>query len=181
MSIQKVGLSIILVAIFCIMLISRNLPKISPPSKIHAPPFLNEVVAKDAFLSKVRPPVNAAVHAVVLSKKHRRSRKKQHEGRHAPFCYCVSKRMTKRGIAEPLHAQITTARLTVCKVGVFSREISQLSKIPLPSFRSHLHSSPMGVFLREISQLSKIRPPPGSIFERLRKKNVQVFVQYALC
>ena len=141
-------------AIFCIMLIYRNLPKISPPSKIRPPPFLNEVVAKDAFLSKVCPPINATVHAVLLSKKHRRSRKKQHEGRHAPFCYCLSKRMTKRGIAEPLHVQITRARLTACKVGVFSREISQLSKI---------------------------RPPPGSIFERLRKKIVQVFVKYALC
>ena len=56
----------------------------------------------------------------------------------------------KRGIAESLHAQITRARLTACEVGVFSREISQLSKIrPHPSFRSHLSSSPMGVFSRD--------------------------------
>ena len=42
-----------------------NPPKISPPSKIRPPPFLNEVVAKGAFLSKVRPPIYAAVHAVM--------------------------------------------------------------------------------------------------------------------
>ena len=64
-------------------------------------------------------------------------------------CYCISKRMT-RGIEESLHAQITRARLTACEVGVFSREISQLSKIrPPPSFRSHLSSSPMGVLSRD--------------------------------
>ena len=47
-----------------------NLLKISPPSKIRPPPFLNEVVAKGAFLSKVHPPIYATVHAVMLSKKH---------------------------------------------------------------------------------------------------------------
>ena len=30
----------------------------------------------------------------------------------------------KRGIEESLHVQITRARLTVCEVGIFSREIS---------------------------------------------------------
>ena len=56
----------------------------------------------------------------------------------------------KSGIEESLHVQITRARLTACEVGVFSREISQLSKIhPPPSFRSHLSSSPMGVFSRD--------------------------------
>ena len=57
-----------------------------------------------------------------------------------------------RGNAESLHVQITRTRLTACEVGVhvFSREISQLSKIrPPPSFMSHLGSSPMGVFLRD--------------------------------
>ena len=38
----------------CIM-IYRTLPKIGPPSKISPPPFLNEVVAKGAFLSKTMP------------------------------------------------------------------------------------------------------------------------------
>ena len=33
----------------------RNLPKIVPLSKISPPPFLYEVVAKDAFLSKIPP------------------------------------------------------------------------------------------------------------------------------
>ena len=56
----------------------------------------------------------------------------------------------KRDIAESLHVQITRARLTACKVGVFSREISQLLKIrPPPSFRRHLSSSP--VYFREIT------------------------------
>ena len=65
-------------------------------------------------------------------------------------CYCISKRMTKNGIAESLHAHTNRARLTACEVGVFSREISQLSKIcPPPSLRSHLSSSPMGIFSRD--------------------------------
>ena len=56
----------------------------------------------------------------------------------------------KRGIEESLHVQITRARVTVCEVGVFSREISQLSKTrPPPSFWSHLSSSPMGVLSRD--------------------------------
>ena len=33
----------------------HNLLKIVPPSKISPPPFLYEVVAKDAFLSKILP------------------------------------------------------------------------------------------------------------------------------
>ena len=33
------------------------------------PPFLNEVVANHVFLSKVRPPIYATVHVVMLSKK----------------------------------------------------------------------------------------------------------------
>ena len=44
---------------------------------------------------------------------------------------------------------ITRAGLTVCEVGVFSREISQLLKIcPLPFLWSYLSSLPMGVFSR---------------------------------
>ena len=38
----------------------------------------------------------------------------------------------KRGIAESPHAQLTRARPTACEVGVFSREISQLSKLRPP-------------------------------------------------
>ena len=44
--------------------------KKNPPSKISPLPFLNEVVAKGAFLSKVHPLIYAAVHAVMLSKKY---------------------------------------------------------------------------------------------------------------
>ena len=76
--------------------------------------------------------------------------KKQHEGRHAPLLLLRKQAHDKRGIAESLHAQITRARLTACEVGVFSREISQLSKIrPPPTFRSHLSLSPMGVFSKD--------------------------------
>ena len=74
-------------------------------------PLLYEVVAKGAFLSKVHPPIYPAVHAVMLSKKHRRSSTKA-DMHHC--CYCVSKQAhDKGGIAESLHAQITRARLTV--------------------------------------------------------------------
>ena len=59
------------------------------------------------------------------------------------YCYCIIKRMT-------VHVQITRARQTACEVGIFSREISQFSKIrPPPSFWSHLSSSPMGIFSRD--------------------------------
>ena len=44
--------------------------KYAHPQKYAHPPFLTEVVAKGAFLSKVRPPIYATVHAVMLSKKH---------------------------------------------------------------------------------------------------------------
>ena len=57
-----------------------NLLKIGPHSKISPPLFLNEIVAKDAFLLKVCPPIYAIVHAVMQSKKHRRSSTMQEEG-----------------------------------------------------------------------------------------------------
>ena len=41
---------------------------------------MNEVVAKGAFLSKIHPPIYAAVHAVMLSKKHQRSSTVGEEG-----------------------------------------------------------------------------------------------------
>ena len=65
------------------------------------PPFVKEVVAKGAFLLKVRPPIDAAVHVVMLSKNHWSSSTVQEEGQ---YCYCISKCMTQRGIAESLHA-----------------------------------------------------------------------------
>ena len=37
-------------------------------------------------------------------------------------CYCHKQAHDKRGIEESLHAQMTRARLTMCEVGVFSRE-----------------------------------------------------------
>ena len=58
-----------------------NLLKIGPHLKISPPPFfLNEIISKDAFLLKVWPPIYAIVHAVMQSKKHRRSSTMQEEG-----------------------------------------------------------------------------------------------------
>ena len=116
-------------------------PKLSPPSKICPPPFLSKVVAKGAFLSKVCPPIFASVHAVMLSKKYRRSSAVQEEGLTNKGRYNLlllrKHAHDKRGIEESLHVQITRARLTACEVGIFSREISQLSKIrPPPTFRA---------------------------------------------
>ena len=51
--------------------IYHNLSKIGPP------PFLNEVIAKGAFLSLVCPLIYAAVHAVMLSKKHQEAARTQ--------------------------------------------------------------------------------------------------------
>ena len=42
-----------------------NLPKIGSSLKILPPPFLNDVVAIGAFLSKVCPPIYAVVRAVM--------------------------------------------------------------------------------------------------------------------
>ena len=63
------------------------------------------------------------------------------------FCYCISNSMTK-SFAESQHPYITRSGLTACQcvseVGVFLREISQLSKIcPSPSlfkFITHGHT-----------------------------------------
>ena len=60
---------------------------------------------------------------------------------------CCYEAHGKKGIAESLHVQITRARLTVCEVGIFSRELSQLLKIHPPP--SYLSSSPIGVFSRD--------------------------------
>ena len=100
-------------------------PKKAHPRKHAHPPFLNEVVAKGAFLSKVCPPIYVAVHAVMLSKKHHRSSTVQeegltNEGRHHLLLLC-NHAHDKRGTAESRHAQITRAKLTACEVGVFSR------------------------------------------------------------
>ena len=46
----------------------RN-PEHNPTFK-NMPISLNEIFAKGAFLSEVRPPIPAAVHAVMLGKKH---------------------------------------------------------------------------------------------------------------
>ena len=110
------------------------------------------------FSQKCAHPFYATVHAVMLSKKHRSSSTVQeeglrNEGRHHLLLLrkqASKQAHDKRGIAESLHAQLTRARLIACEVGVFSREISQLSKIRPPlSLGSHLSSSPMGVFSRD--------------------------------
>ena len=72
----------------------------------------HEVVAKctGAFLLKVRPPIHAAVHAIMLSKKHQRSSTVQEEGltnedRHH-FLLLHKQVHDKRGIAESRQAYI---------------------------------------------------------------------------
>ena len=72
-------------------------------------PVLNEVIAEDGFLSKVRPPTYAIIHAVMLSMKHLRSSTVQeeltNEGRH--HLLLLHKQVyVKRGIAESLHTYI---------------------------------------------------------------------------
>ena len=54
----------------------------------------------------------------------------------------------KRSIAESMHTYVTRARLTACEVGIFSREISQLSKILPPLLFEEVIKS-MGVFSRD--------------------------------
>ena len=127
----------------------RNLPKISPPSKIRPPPSFKWSCCKGCFSLESTP--THLCHSTSCYAK-QEAPKKQLEGRHAPLLLLRKQVHDKSGIAESLHVQITRARLTACEVGVFSREISQLSKIcPPPSFRSHLSSLPMGVFSRDYS------------------------------
>ena len=47
-------------------------------------------------------------------------------------CCCISKHMTKKGIAESLHVYITRVRLTKCEVGILSIKMSQHLKIHSP-------------------------------------------------
>ena len=90
-----------------------------------------------AFLSKVHSPIYAAVHAVTLSKKHQRSSTVQEEG------------PTNEG----RHNLLLLHRLTMCEVAVFSKEISELSKIhPPPFLRSHL-SSLLMAYVQQITVL----------------------------
>ena len=59
--------------------------------------------------------------------------------------------LDNRGIAESLHVYRNEAKLTVYEVGIFSREIldiTTLENMQAPSFKSYLSSSFMGVFLR---------------------------------
>ena len=75
--------------------VAKSSPKIAKYRNLRNKPIPNEVVAKGAFLLKVRPPIYAAVHAVMLSKKHQRSRTKADmQG----CCYCIRKRMTKEAL-----------------------------------------------------------------------------------
>ena len=109
-------------------------PKIGPP--LFWMKFLQRILFS--------PPIYATVH--MLSKKHGTSSTLHKEGLTNKG---IHKQVhDKRGICFwPVHAYINRARLTVCEVGLFSRGISQLSKIPTPpSLRSHWSSLPMGVF-----------------------------------
>jgi len=81
-------------------------------------------MAKGIFLSKVRPPIYAIVHAVMLSKKHQRSSTVQEEGLTNEDRHHLHKQAHEKSIAESLQAYINRARLTECEVGT-----SQLSKI----------------------------------------------------
>ena len=83
--------------------------------------------------SKVSPPIYAAVQAVMLSKQ--RSTPEEgltNEGRNH-LLLLHKQAHDKSGIAESLHAYINRAKTnSVCKV--FSKEISQLSKIHPPLY-----------------------------------------------
>ena len=64
-----------------------NLLKVGPPSKICPPPYLNEIVAKGVFLSKVHPPICPVVHAVKqeVPRKQYIARGGTNKWRQAPF------------------------------------------------------------------------------------------------
>ena len=73
---------------------------------------------------------------VMLGRKHKRSSIVQeeeltNEGRHH-LLLLHKQAHDKRNIAESLYAHTNRARLTACEVGIFSREISQLSKLHPP-------------------------------------------------
>ena len=84
----------------------KSITVISETFEISKPPFFDQVVAKDAFLSKIR-------HLFMLQYM------QSNEDRHH-----LHKQAHDKSIAESLHAYINRARLTACKVGVFLREMS---------------------------------------------------------
>ena len=141
----------------CVHTITVILKMYRPTLKNKAhPPFSNEIVAKDAFLSKVHPPIYATVPAVTLSKKHQRSSTVQEEAltNHSRHHLLLLHKQAhdKRSIKKSLQAYRNTSRLTACELTrwAYSRRISHLSKIcPPPSLRSHLSSSLMGIFSRD--------------------------------
>ena len=53
-------------------------------------------------------------------------------------CCCISKHMTKKGIAESLPAYITRIRLTMCEVGILSVKMSEHLKFAHPFFEELL-------------------------------------------
>ena len=76
------------------------------------PPFVNEIIAKGAFLSKVRPPIDAAVNVVMLSKKH---------WRNSTVLLLHKQVHNKRALQNHCMHTCNLARLTECEVGIFSR------------------------------------------------------------
>ena len=111
---------------------------------------MNKFVAKGAFVWKVHLPIYAAVHAVMLGKKHGRSSTLQeegltNEGKHH-LLLLHNQAHDKRGIAELLHAHITRARVTACELGVFSREIHNSRKYAHPLFYEPLIHHPWVYF-----------------------------------
>ena len=92
----------------------------------------------------------------------------------------------KTGAGEGLRTRQHTnrARLTVCELGIFSREISQLLKIcPPPALRSHLNSSPTGIFSRDqgISCFTSVPRSKPKIELTGSKIWLCYFVHYSLC
>ena len=89
-------------------------------------------------------------------KKQHWARGETNKGRH--HLLLLHKQMhDKWSVAESQQACVH--KLTACEVGVFSRKISQLSKIRPPlSLRSSLSSLPMGVFSRDYGTFKALAP-----------------------
>ena len=131
----------------CSVMVYRNLPKLSPPSKISPPPSLAKSYCKGSLLFKSTPTpqTRLATHSQMI-----RMTLKDCCHHLVVCCYskctCFSSSYDWEGTRVLNRLVVGVLIYTTCRVGVLSSEISKHSKIsPPPSLRSHLTSSPMGV------------------------------------
>ena len=138
----------------------RNLPKISPPSKIRPPPSLAKSYCKGSLLFKSMP----APQTRLATHFQNDSEEWKTDCCHHLVVCCYSKCTFLSSYdwegTSVLEWLMVMYMYTTCRVGVLLSEISKHSKInPPPSLRSHLTSSPMGILSEDYGIIPFITDP----------------------